>query len=95
MAEVLLTPYRTITTSTFSNCYNTSNAIYPTPTTPYYDELQSGQYNYFFYINTNTATINQILSTLPTNLPLYQSFILNSSPYNSISTYALHNAAWR
>jgi hypothetical protein len=35
MAEVLVTAYRTVTTSTFSNCYNTSTTFYQTANATY------------------------------------------------------------
>lgn len=37
IAEVVQTPYSTVTTSTFSNCLNTSSLYYPTNTTTYFD----------------------------------------------------------
>lgn len=37
IAEALLTAYRTVTTSTFSNCLNASNTYYDNPNTTYYD----------------------------------------------------------
>ena len=93
MAEVLVTPYQTVTTSTFSNCFNTSNAIYRTPNTTFYDELTS-QYSYFFYISSRVVTIAQIISNLPKDLPLYQPFIAASPVYNSLSTYHRSYLAW-
>lgn len=46
IAEVLLTPYSTVITSTFSNCINTSLTYFPTLSTTYYDLLQNGTYYY-------------------------------------------------
>lgn len=37
IGEVLLIPYSTVTTSTFSNCYNASTTFYPTANTTYFD----------------------------------------------------------
>lgn len=37
IAEVLLTPYWTVITSTFSNCINTSLTYFSTPNTTYFD----------------------------------------------------------
>jgi hypothetical protein len=58
IAEILLTAYSTVITSTISNCYNSSTTFYSTANTTYYDQMQDGNYDYFFYVDSGAVTIN-------------------------------------
>lgn len=93
IAEVVRTPYSTVTSSTFSNCLNTSFVYYPTATTTYFDYPVGNIYSYYFYIDSYTVITPDILSILPQNLSIYSRYIQNIPPYSFISMYLLNNSA--
>ncbi len=69
ISQVLLTPYKTVTTSSFSNCLNVSYVYYPTDHTKYNDELSGGKFVYYFYIQSETINSTFIRYNLPILLP--------------------------
>ena len=85
IAEVLLTPYSTVTTSTFSNCINASLTYFSTLNTTYYDLLQNNTYSYMFYVDSKTVTSSSIRSILPSFLGNHTHYINTTLPYSSIS----------
>ncbi len=74
IAEVLVTPYRTVMTSTFSNCINTSHTYYEADNTTFFDENGSDGYHYHFYVDSVTIPISEIRSSLPVLLSQYMPF---------------------
>lgn len=84
IAEALLTSYYTVTTSTFSNCFNASLTYYPTLNTTYYDLLKNNTYSYMFYVDSKTVTSSSVRSLLPSFLGNHSRYINTTLPYSSI-----------
>ena len=87
ISEVLLTPYKSVTTSSFSNCFNVSYVYYTTDNTKYHDGIQNGKFTYYFYVDSLTINSTYIRYNLPLLFPKYQKFIQINDPYQNITMY--------